>query len=149
MKKKFILIFSCFLLTGGLYSSATLAGEITYQPKNPNFGGNPFNAAPLLNSANAQNGFRDPASIRAQQARAQLTSAQRFAQRLDSAVLSRLTRLLAGQIVDDEGNLVTGGTINTGINTIDVTDTGTGTLIVITDLVTGEVTTIELPDIQP
>jgi len=46
-------------------------------------------------------------------------------------------------------NLLQGGTINTGINTIDVTDTGTGTLIVITDLVTGEVTTIDIPDIQP
>ncbi len=147
MKKKFILIFSFFLLTGGLYSSATLAGEITYQPINPNFGGNPFNAPPLLNSANAQNGFRDPASIRAP--RVPLTSAQRFAQRLDSAVLSRLTRLLAGQVVDTNGDLVTGGTINTGINTIDVIETGTGTVIQITDLVTGEVTTINIPDIQP
>src|SRR3974390_2577099 len=38
------------------------ATSIVYTPVNPSFGGNPLNGPVLLNSANAQNRFKDPAA---------------------------------------------------------------------------------------
>ena len=40
-------------LSGG----QAIASELVYTPVNPNFGGNPFNAAPLQSSAEAQKQF--------------------------------------------------------------------------------------------
>ena len=42
------------------------AQDITYQPVDPTFGGNPFNSAHLLGVANAQNDYKDPESDRQQ-----------------------------------------------------------------------------------
>jgi curli production assembly/transport component CsgF len=41
-------------------SPLTWAGNMTFQFRNPNFGGNPNNGAFLLNSAQAQNSYKDP-----------------------------------------------------------------------------------------
>ncbi|MCA9484828.1 MAG: hypothetical protein KC553_13940 [Nitrospina sp.] len=100
-----------------LLGSPVLAGEITYTPVNPNFGGSPFNGAPLLNSANAINDFEAPP-------RSARNSARDFAERLDRAILGQLSRQLAGDIIDDEGNFIV-GTIETGVNTITVGENGT------------------------
>ena len=40
--------------------SPAAAQDITYQPIDPSFGGNPFNSAHLLGIANAQNDYKDP-----------------------------------------------------------------------------------------
>ena len=144
MKKIYRTGFSILVLGAWLGIGQAQAGELTYTPKNPNFGGNPFNAAPLLNNANAQNEFTAPPRPRPEP----LTAAEQFARRLDASVLNRLTRILSGQIVTDEGDIQF-GTITTGVNTIEVIDTGTGTIIQITNLATGETTTIEVPNIQP
>ena len=47
-----------------LVATATpaLAQDITYQPVDPSFGGNPFNSAHLLGIANAQNKYKDPSA---------------------------------------------------------------------------------------
>ena len=144
MKKIYRIGFSILVLGAWLGLEQAQAGEITYTPQNPNFGGNPFNAAPLLNNALAINKFTAPPRPRPEP----LTQAQQFARRLDASVLSRLTRILSGQIVTDEGDIQV-GTINTGINTIEVIDTGSGTIIQITNNETGEVTTVEVPDVLP
>ncbi|EDD3247649.1 curli assembly protein CsgF [Salmonella enterica subsp. enterica serovar Newport] len=44
-----------------LFSPLTWAGNMTFQFRNPNFGGNPNNGSFLLNSAQAQNSYKDPA----------------------------------------------------------------------------------------
>ncbi len=121
-----------------LMVSPAVAGEITYTPVNPNFGGSPFNAAPLLNAANAQNNFEAPP-------RSSRDSARDFAERLDRAVLSALSRALTGDILDANGNFVA-GTFQTGVNTIVVSDqAGGGTIVTITNNETGEVSTIVVP----
>ncbi|MGZ3259392.1 MAG: curli assembly protein CsgF, partial [Croceibacterium sp.] len=43
-------------------ATPALAQDITYQPVDPSFGGNPFNSAHLLGIANAQNKYKDPST---------------------------------------------------------------------------------------
>lgn len=43
-----------------LIAPLSWAGNMTFQFRNPNFGGNPNNGAFLLNSAQAQNSYKDP-----------------------------------------------------------------------------------------
>ncbi|MCT9843196.1 curli production assembly/transport protein CsgF [Leclercia sp. 29361] len=45
-----------------LIPSLSWAGNMTFQFRNPNFGGNPNNGSFLLNSAQAQNSYRDPSA---------------------------------------------------------------------------------------
>jgi len=45
-----------------LIPSLSWAGNMTFQFRNPNFGGNPNNGSFLLNSAQAQNSYTDPSS---------------------------------------------------------------------------------------
>jgi len=40
-----------------IFTSSACAGDLTYTPVNPNFGGNPFNGTPLLQSADVQRQF--------------------------------------------------------------------------------------------
>lgn len=127
------------LLISGFLGSQVSAAEITYQPVNPNFGGNPFNASPLQANAAAQNGFTAPP-------RSARDSARDFAERLDRSILSRLSRALTNDIIDENGAFVL-GTFETGINTIVVQDGGGGnTIVTITNTETGEVTNIEIPN---
>ncbi len=53
MKTTFILL---FLISATSYCAGQ---QLVYTPKNPAFGGDPFNYTWLLNSANAQNQFND------------------------------------------------------------------------------------------
>lgn len=133
------------------------ADGLVYEPINPNFGGSPFNAAPLLNSALAQNDFKAPTTPRTT-----LTATERFQQSLDRAILSRLAsnlvseafggttgELLDGTIPINNGDstlqiitVAPGGTTSTGL----VTTSG-GTEIIITDLATGDVSSSFAPTV--
>ena len=126
------------ILVISVYALPAFSGELTYQPVNPNFGGNPFNGAPLMGSAQAQNGHENPKSARESASRNSLAS------RIDSLVLSTLARGLLVGITDATGNLVP-GIINTGLTTIEVTDDGITLTIVVTDNATGEFTTFSSP----
>ena len=129
------LMFGAWLVAGN-----ASAGEITYTPVNPNFGGNPFNAAPLLNSANAQNDFDDPSASTG----AGITG-RTFADRMDSLILSALARAALGGLTDADGDLIP-GTFDTGLSTITITDLGLTLEIVVTDNATGESTTVIVPN---
>jgi len=120
------------------------AQQLTYQPQNPNFGGNSFNAAPLLNAATAQSGFSRP-SVTGRD------SIQEFKERLDRSILSRLARdIQTNGFLDANGNLQN-TSIDTGINTVTVDTTSVvgATIIQITNNATGEVSTITVPDTTP
>ena len=43
-----------------LITPLSWAGNMTFQFRNPNFGGNPNNGAFMLNEARAQNSYKDP-----------------------------------------------------------------------------------------
>jgi curli production assembly/transport component CsgF len=123
------------------YALPAFSGELTYQPVNPNFGGNPFNAAPLLASAQAQNNHKDPDAVR------RGATGQSFEERIDRLVLSALARSILGNISDPATGELIPGVIDTGLSTIEVTDDGITLTITVTDNVTGEFTIFTAPSI--
>jgi curli production assembly/transport component CsgF len=113
------------------------AQDITYQPVDPSFGGNPFNSAHLLGIANAQNKYKDPS------AQNNNSQADIFARQLQSRLLSALSSQITDAIFGD--NPQQHGTISFGGQTI-VFDRGLEDVtLTITDDDTGEVTTIVVP----
>ena len=124
--------------------SPAMAQDMTYQPIDPSFGGNPFNSAHLLGVANAQNTYRDPNST------ANSSQADIFARQLQSRLLSALSSQIVdaifGENPQQSGTITFGGqtiTFNRGLDEVTLT---------ITDDDTGEVTTIVIPtfiDVNP
>jgi curli production assembly/transport component CsgF len=133
---------NCALLTlvAVLVCSATVpanAQDITYQPIDPSFGGNPFNSAHLLGVANAQNDYKDP------NATSTNTQADIFARQLQSRLLSALSSQIVDAIFGD--NPQERGTISFGGQTINFVRGLTEVTLTITNDETGEVTTIVIP----
>jgi curli production assembly/transport component CsgF len=117
--------------------SPALAQDITYQPVDPSFGGNPFNSAHLLGIANAQNKYKDPSAANSS------SQADIFARQLQSRLLSALSSQITDAIFGD--NPQQHGTISFGGQTI-VFDRGLEDVtLTITNDDSGEVTTIVVP----
>lgn len=124
-------------LAFALGACPTLAQDITYQPVDPTFGGNPFNSSHLLGVANAQNKYKDP---RTQSSNSQ---ADIFARQLQSRLLSALSSQIVDAIFGE--NPQQHGTISFGGQTITFDRSLTDVTLNITDDATGEVTTIVVP----
>lgn len=90
----------CVIATMG-WVSAAIAGDLVFAFTNPTFGGNPGNAASLLNNANAQNSTTAPAGPQ-QSALDKLTAS------LQAAMLSKLQSSVTGYVFDTKGTLVSG-----------------------------------------
>lgn len=111
-------------------SSSVAATELVYTPINPSFGGSALNGAYLLNKANAQNDNSAGTSEK--------DFVTRFKESLERNILNTITRGVAnGEITD--------GTYDTGDFRIEVASIGGGVMLTITNLLTGEVTVIEMP----
>lgn len=131
---KQILIFSFFLI-----SAMGFGQQLVYSAKNPAFGGDPFNYQWLLNSANAQNSFKDPSLIKDEK-----TDLEKFTERLNNALLSQLsTQLLKDQFGD---NLLAPGTSTFGSLELEIFDSSQGLVINILDTNTGDQTQIIIPN---
>ena len=115
----------------GLMFCNCYAESLNYNFINPSFlGGNPNNAAGLLNLANAQNPYKAPVD----------TPAQKFAKNLESAIYSKkLTSIFAASALTDTTLL--GVPIETGNSIILITESGSVRTIQVTDKNTGAVTT--------
>jgi len=98
---KSLLAFSAFSVACFYSGSAALAGDLVFNFTNPTFGGNPGNAAGLLNSANAQNSTQAPPA-------AVVGTLDRFTQSLQAAMLSKLQSQVTGVVFDSKGALVSG-----------------------------------------
>ena len=114
-----------------------MAQDLSYEPVNPTFGGNPFNSSHLLGVANAQNKSRDPASQTSN------SQADIFARQLESRLLSALSSQIVGAIFGD--NPQERGTITFGGQTIDFVRSLTDVTLTIRNNDTSEVTTIVVP----
>lgn len=114
------------------------AQDLTYQPVNPSFGGNPFNSAHLLGIANAQNDYRDPRSTSGTGSQADI-----FARQLQSRLLSALSSQIVDAIFGE--NPQQSGTIRFGGQTIDFVRGLEDVTLTITNDTSGEVTTIVVP----
>ncbi len=126
------------------FTAPAAAQDITYQPIDPSFGGNPFNSAHLLGIANGQNDYKDP------NATTNNSQADIFARQLQSRLLSALSSQIVDAIFGE--NPQESGTISFGGQTINFERSLTEVTLTITDDDTGEVTTIVIPtfiDVQP
>lgn len=135
---------SILALAACSFAAPALAQDITYQPIDPSFGGNPFNSAHLLGIANAQNDYKDP------NATTNSSQVDIFARQLQSRLLSALSSQIVNAIFGE--NPQESGTISFGGQTITFFRTLTEVTLTITDDDTGEVTTIVIPtfiDVQP
>ncbi|MFN1833963.1 curli production assembly/transport component CsgF [Balneola sp. MJW-20] len=125
-----------------LTASADVWGQqLVFNFRNPAFGGNPLNYQWMLSSANAQNkyqndgfgGFnRDPLAD--------------FQQSLQRQVLSQLTREIVSERFGN-ADLTQQGTFEFGEFTISVNPGSDGISITILNILTGDETTITVPNI--
>lgn len=132
---------SALLLPVGLLAgSAAQAQDFVYEPKNPAFGGgNTFNYSWLQASATAQNTTEEP-----QKAVAATDPLAQFAANLNQQVLSQLTnRLIASQFGQ---GAIKPGSYNLGGYQVQVTQGGSGIVIVVTETGTGNQTTVTIPN---
>ena len=139
MKRLLVLVFG--LLVGILFlmpGSMATATELIYTPINPSFGGNPLYGTFLLNQATLQNKFKEARPLREPK-----SSLERFTEQLEYRVFSQI----ANRIVDaafGEDMLQPGEYIFGGYTISVITDTY-GITTVITEISTGNTTTIQVP----
>lgn len=135
-KKSYLFIF-VFYFMGIAYLVQSEASELQHQFTNPNFGGPSFNAQPLLNSAVIQNDFANAQDDAA-------TALEDFQNRLDRALLNRLSREIVAKAFGEDSDL-TVGTFSSGSFEIEITEDLDGVTIGVVDSVTGDSTTVEVP----
>ena len=146
MKKiKQPLIILCVFFTATLSLNAS---ELIYHPINPSFGGNPINGSFLLNKASAQNKHKAPLSVK--------TYAEKFQESLERAYINKIVReitdLAFGETEYDENGDPVESIFNedsifvSGDYEVHVITSNTDSITVeITNLLSGEVTLIEIP----
>ena len=138
--KKFLVCVFC-LLVGILFlmpGRPAIATELIYTPINPSFGGSPLNGAFLLNQATLQNKFKEEKAVRVPK-----TALERFTEQLEYSAFNRI----ANRIVDTafgEDTLQPGEYIF-GDYKVSVTTDVSGITTVITEISTGNTTTIQIP----
>lgn len=120
----------------------TPAQDFVYFPKNPAFGGNPYNYSWLLSSAQAQNDIKETTPIGTYD-NYSTDPLKNFAQSLNSQILSQLSRqIVARQFGEDA---ISTGTYVLGDYKIEIGDQTDALNITITDNKTGSQTTVSVP----
>ncbi len=132
-KTLFILV---FFVAGKSYGQ-----DFVYTPKNPAFGGNPYNYSWLLSSAQAQNDIKETTSSTTSSYGSSTLSD--FAESLNRQILSQLSRqIVAKQFGEDA---LSAGTYILGDYQIEIGDASDGLNITIVDNSTGSSTTVSVP----
>ena len=131
----FCLLFGVLFLMSGRPANAT---ELIYTPVNPSFGGSPFNGAWLLQSATLQNKFEERRPLREPK-----SSLERFTEQLEYRVFhqiaDRIVKTAFGEDTLQPGEYVF---VNYKVS---VTTDANGITTVITEISTGNTTTIQIP----
>ncbi|GAB3890342.1 curli production assembly/transport component CsgF [Spirosoma agri] len=134
------------LLLVGLLVLMGLAGRaqsLVYHPNNPAFGGNTFNYAWMLSSAQAQDKLKDPTAPKTTSSSgAQTNALTNFSQTLQNQLLSQLSRNLFTSQFGEQG--LKEGTFQFGDLQVVVANGTDGINIQITDGKGGQ-TTITVP----
>lgn len=134
------IVCALFLLTAGVAT----ATELIWTPINPSFGGPSFNAQWLMASAQAQNKHVEkPKPYKYEPP----DPMENFESNLKRQYLYALSRKIMDEAFGEEGLLPPGETeaqYTVGDYTIDITTNGQIT-VVITDIFTGDSTTVEIP----
>ncbi len=117
------------------------AGQLVYKPLNPSFGGNPLNGSFLLSKAQAQN--KHKANLE------QKSSADKLKESIERAYINKIvkeiTNLAFGE--NPEDSIFNGNTTFTsGDMQVELITSSTDSITVqITNIITNEVTIIEVP----
>lgn len=130
-------------LIGWLPMQSALATELVYTPVNPAFGGNPLNGNFLLNSAQLQDDYKDPATKDLANDQSDL---EQFNDLLQRTVLNRVASAATRDIIDATTGELLPGTLETTDFIIDIVAVpNTNNLqITTTDKVTGQTTTFQI-----
>jgi curli production assembly/transport component CsgF len=142
-----ILLRSVLLLAALLLLSTcpATAQDFVYEPKNPSFGGgNTFNYAWMLSSAQAQNTIADPATANASNP-FQQDPLKQFEQNLNQQILGQLAQRLIGNQLGSQSQGLQEGSYSVGAYNINVVPTSDGFSVQITDSNTGNQTTVKIP----
>lgn len=146
MKKKIVI---AALTVAALVAPAiTLATELVYEPINPSFGGNPLNGSFLLSKANSQNAHSASLSERSYD--------ERLQESLERAYINRIVREITDiafgeQEYDEDGNPIDSifnqdSIFVSGDFQVELITSNPDSIVVnITNLLTGEVTVVEIP----
>ena len=131
----FCLLFGVLFLMSGRPANAT---ELIYTPVNPSFGGSPFNGAWLLQSATLQNKFQEGRPLRVPK-----SPLERFTEQLEYSVFSRMANRIVNAAFGED-TLQPGEYIFGNYN-MSVTTDASGITTVITEISTGNTTTVQIP----
>ncbi len=127
-----VIIFVGLLCVAGVKAHA---GEISYKPINPNFGGNPFNDGILLGAANAQNPYEREREV--QDPTAQFVRS--LQSRLFSGLASQVQEAIFGDDPQESGTFTVGDqqvSFERGLEII---------TLEISNIADGSTTTVEVP----
>ena len=133
------------ILTTLFCPSLLLASELVYTPINPSFGGSPLNASMLLNKAQSQNKHKAHT--------VEKTYAERLQESLERSYINKIVRELTDLAFgEDPTDNVFGqdSTFVSGDYEIKMITSNSDSITVqITNLLNGEITTIEVPRFTP
>jgi len=140
MRKKILILLGVF--TMGV--TCSYAQDFVYTPKNPAFGGSPYNYSWLLSSTQAQDTYEAPADESSSYSSYYNSDpVNNFTESLNRQILSQLSRQIVsrqfGEDALDEGTYVLGD------YQIEIGNGGTGLNISIVDNSTGATTSVEVP----
>jgi curli production assembly/transport component CsgF len=140
MKKFIIMLLSPVIF----YSFHCRAQDFVYTPKNPAFGGNPYNYSWMLSSAQAQDTYKAPADDSDPYSRYYGSDpVNDFSESLNRQILSQLSRqIVAKQFGEDA---LAEGSYLLGDYQIDIGNESGGLSITILDNTTGATTTVTVP----
>lgn len=141
MLTKPITLLSLFVLILGILPKVVHAQQLVYKPINPAFGGDTFNYQWLIQSAEQQNKFTDPALDIAANAQSELDA---FSAGLNRQILSQLQRELLRLNVSLESGLQP-GTFTIGSLEVEILESLDGLVLTILDTNTGDQTQVIVP----
>ena len=123
-------------------AQAAQAGNLTYEPQNPSFGGNPLNGQFLLQTARAQDDNEAPDSGDFGLSQ---SPADRFKRQLQSRLLGELANQVTNSIFPESGEPDQEGQFRYDNIQVDFRRVSDSVRIDIVDTNTGEVTNISVP----
>ena len=146
MKKRTLI--TALITLGAVFQFSAFATELVYEPINPSFGGNPLNGSFLLSKANSQNAHSAPLSERSYD--------ERLQESLERAYINRIVREITDiafgeQEYDEDGNPIDSifnqdSIFVSGDFQVELITSNPDSIVVnITNLLTGEVTVVEIP----
>ena len=141
-------LITALITLGAVFQFSAFATELVYEPINPSFGGNPLNGSFLLSKANSQNAHSAPLSERSYD--------ERLQESLERAYINRIVREITDiafgeQEYDEDGNPIDSifnqdSIFVSGDFQVELITSNPDSIVVnITNLLTGEVTVVEIP----